>query len=1544
MKRCSTILTVLFVFPVFAGDAEWHIWPDKGRFQVEMQSDEQGKIVSFNSVESAGYARTPLAVPAGKRLKAICFQARTMPNATRHNQEVMLEEKSGEMFFSNLKLSDEWNDFTVSVDALSLYPYGGAVVENGRLDQKQIVSLRFNCFPKGGRCQIRNLTLEWEDDPDAVPVFTQRIPLPGDPAAWFCWSGAGSGKLACRAAANDPEALEIDARSAGGHASLRLAPPRGRVLDAFSFEIRRLPDSTADHVEVMLLEASGEIFYKYLPLPAEYERLRLTASDLKHYSYGGAPKINGTLEMEEVTFFRFNCYPKGQDFLIRNLQFEYSGRTGDVAEEDAAATPPPDGHNAFLIREIELPETREVHRDDYPALPRIGIQGDLFTSDDVPFFMLGGWQLDQEGPPWIMRTLDVDVMVYNADEIYTLYGGKRLDDGRIEVEWLANPWYPTVIERLVSNGVNFWHEHKGHPEYNTLRKFPEGKGILNAGHFVPYDPFDPTGEKFYLEMFKSWMRYTADYPIFAYELFNEMIYNNPLPRSRAAFRAAMQRKYGNDIAAANRAWGTHFADFAAVRIPGYLTDDGANDALPRALLTQREGMQYRNLYIDWQKFQEERCYEAVRNLMPKMRALDPSPEPFRTLQSHMQFLTDYANVGIKPETLVDFSDFYSHECGCSLVDAGNRRSDEALFTMLRTMLAADLVKSICPAKPVFDAEAPVFLRTVGASEAQLVATDLAGLTGEWKFFDATGTEPEDWQSAAFDDSSWGTVKVPAMWGKEGYPECQTGLYRKRFPRPEGDGAIYLNGQGFADEAELWLNGRKIGSVEGYDRKFTFDVTADLADENLLAVRIRNTYFSDGMYFGGIRGFASVNDDVLVPRESGVLTDRHLRGALWNMAIHGVAGLMFCYEANLFTPAAKALPRIKAEISTVISLLHDPAARPPSPLAVVYPQETFRGLIHSDYLEKMKAPATLELLSWYAPLQFSRLGLRVIRNKDIEEGKLEGVRFIALPENCRISARGFDNLKKFVAAGGMILADLNALTIDDETHAPLDNSDFLGFTKVAESALPATVADSRFGSFSVTARFLDKLSRVEIAPRPDAGILATFADGKPLLIEHPFGRGRVWSLTGALPPEAVRKVIAFLMEKVGLSAPVELSGIDGNAAPYAVDARLFNAGKDRQLLYLLNWETGCTARVSIPSMPDGEYHVRNLARPDGEERLWRAEALRDGIELRLEKFDPVTLLIEKAGTPRLPVRGISPTRLAILNELWRATPEVAGQPTVAISGIFGGTTAENTGTIPTAWKVLTDNGFNVRNFLNGRTSLDDVDVLVWQQQRLRMADPQSVLEFVRNGGGLLLCGNAVLTYHNGTGNEKLLQELQLSFGDVRRTVLYDQTPGSRDVLRNVCGNFAEDHPIAAGVRQFVTAGSGFLDAAPPGSEVILAAPASSSAPGKPLIVAFAYGKGRVVWISDHWFLRPFNFEEGDNIQLWFNIINFLAGRPVRLLTPEERAEALFLTRERLEQAEREEAAGEFVFTPLASSPTTLAVKDADDLIGLAGGDPIVDQFK
>ena len=187
----------------------------------------------------------------------------------------------------------------------------------------------------------------------------------------------------------------------------------------------------------------------------------------------------------------------------------------------------------------------------YSGVQDITIQGNSFFRNGKPYFVSGGWQLDMEAPVWRFRLFGVDVCTYNPEFIFTCYGLTKGEDGVKRLQLHANPWFEAMMNRFLVNKVNFWQEHKA-AEISYLTEDPNFKEASGGGHFVAFDPYHPLGIPLYRELYKTWMRYTQNYPVFCYELFNELSYNNTHQLSRDAFRQAMQRKY-ETIQALNQA-------------------------------------------------------------------------------------------------------------------------------------------------------------------------------------------------------------------------------------------------------------------------------------------------------------------------------------------------------------------------------------------------------------------------------------------------------------------------------------------------------------------------------------------------------------------------------------------------------------------------------------------------------------------------------------------------------------------------------------------------------------------------------------------------------------------------------------------------------------------------------------------------------------------------------------------------------------------------------------------------------------------------------
>jgi beta-galactosidase len=116
------------------------------------------------------------------------------------------------------------------------------------------------------------------------------------------------------------------------------------------------------------------------------------------------------------------------------------------------------------------------------------------------------------------------------------------------------------------------------------------------------------------------------------------------------------------------------------------------------------------------------------------------------------------------------------------------------------------------------------------------------LAGPWRFVGSdalTGGERAD-----LDDRSWEEVRLPHTWAmRDPHPHSHA-WYRMRFTVPWHDAGqrLYLQFEGVATIADVYVNGRHLGQHRGAFTRFVLDATdAVKADgENLLAVRVDNT--------------------------------------------------------------------------------------------------------------------------------------------------------------------------------------------------------------------------------------------------------------------------------------------------------------------------------------------------------------------------------------------------------------------------------------------------------------------------------------------------------------------------------------------------------------------------------------------------------------------------------------------------------------------------------------------------------------------------------
>jgi len=176
------------------------------------------------------------------------------------------------------------------------------------------------------------------------------------------------------------------------------------------------------------------------------------------------------------------------------------------------------------------------------------------------------------------------------------------------------------------------------------------------------------------------------------------------------------------------------------------------------------------------------------------------------------------------------------------------------------------------------------------------------LTTGWRMAIATLGEGEDrgYPRMDFDDDPWAPVVVPRLHGATSGNESI--WYRTRFPRPRHRQRTVLRFEGAFLVANVWLNGRLLGSHYGYFAPFSFDISSFLLEENVLAVCIEAPVELDLSTKRHVMGVFNDWDAKPYPsRELGKLTEKyawHVPMGLWRPVLleqvgHVVAEWMQC---------------------------------------------------------------------------------------------------------------------------------------------------------------------------------------------------------------------------------------------------------------------------------------------------------------------------------------------------------------------------------------------------------------------------------------------------------------------------------------------------------------------------------------------------------------------------------------------------------------------------------------------------------------------------
>ena len=201
--------------------------------------------------------------------------------------------------------------------------------------------------------------------------------------------------------------------------------------------------------------------------------------------------------------------------------------------------------------------------------------------------------------------------------------------------------------------------------------------------------------------------------------------------------------------------------------------------------------------------------------------------------------------------------------------------------------------------------------------------EYVNLNGTWKFKYVAGTYngpgSSEFYASNFDDSSWGSIRVPLSWemanyGKPvytnvGYPFSNnppnansgmsqygvtdhnaTGFYRRtiNIPATWKDKRVFIHFDGVYSAAVVWVNGKYVGYSQSSNTDAEFDITGFVTTgDNQLSVRVYR--WCDGSYLEGqdMWHLSGIHRDVyLVATPKVFVSDHYITSSLNNEATSG----------------------------------------------------------------------------------------------------------------------------------------------------------------------------------------------------------------------------------------------------------------------------------------------------------------------------------------------------------------------------------------------------------------------------------------------------------------------------------------------------------------------------------------------------------------------------------------------------------------------------------------------------------------------------------
>ena len=1034
-----------------------------------------------------------------------------------------------------------------------------------------------------------------------------------------------------------------------------------------------------------------------------------------------------------------------------------------------------------------------------------------------------------------------------------------------------------------ANGVYKWS-----PMRSMAEAHPDMKEFYyDHGHYMDTDPGHPVGRELQIGKRQAFFQYVNDVSYGADGMAVLELSREPGPepsnaRSRRDFRRWALRKYGT-LDEANRVWHMDFASWDAVE-PLHLRQTDVTGYMERILQIRKMRRDYPELIWDWVAFQQDDVAEQVRHAVEDIRRELPGMKVTIDVRGHNTETANYA--ALDPARIDPLEDLFYIHFGWMPFTYNDEPYDRAsvLYHASFPLFSYNFFRTNT-SRPIVNAEDIIDVARLPKSDgASMARNDIAALhQAPWKFrLESVKGEGMDkgWFKPGFDDAAWDDMKVPGCWDETDAYRAKPGVawYRRRFVAhanrqdfEDGSHQFFLYGKGGAQKGTVWLNGRKVGDVAGWDTPYRFDVGAllDFGGTNEIVWRV------DGAgYQNGLRFYCHIlpHDKISQTKPFGAREYRHM---LWTYLMRGTSG---CWVWPWHEDRLRLhLPGLQRRLDAAAEIALPDLRHRTGDVAFLY-----------GYLSNLGLPCVIgetheRYLNWLCATEFSGLRTDVFgEDRFVRDVTPERYPFLVVPHTAMVRDATYAHFKRYVEAGGTAVLTEDALT---RTFARYVATDIRAFSDFVPST-GAVPSDSAL--YTVARR----------------------------------GKGRVVVVRGQPTMETVMDLLRTWRTAFGAAAvpdaPVRVASSNTRERPLI--ERILAGDATRKVLYLANW--GGTDHAVTVTLPESVRGWTIAAQFEG--RTTRAA---DGtLTTVVPSQDVVALVLAKPGAAPVAPFAPSPTRMHALAHVERLChpPAQTNGGLRVLFPLFSKEEPRNKEIYPYVLdRIAAFGGVSEEAPLEAWSPelLAKYDLVVipetvtpaYFRDRKKMERLGAWLDaYVRNGGSLFV--NAHTPYSVNVYSYALTGWMGLA-----PYLGVDLTGGTYDEGRVIFGDphqvwtdAVKPCELTAGVRKIELYQSRTLalrtnEHAHPTAVVTL--PGDGKGAGdKVVLTSEERGKGRIVVNVSAMSFQPFRIEKADNAALLQNVMGWLLRRDVTDAMRADFRANLFLTEETLRRIRAEDASG------------------------------------